>query len=85
MTDNNTARHLRVVQDSPDDYVEEVFGESGYLADKFDGYKVRDGQVELTRAVAKALEEILVKGMGVGHKNYSSLIGAQTLARREET
>ena len=59
MIDSNAARrqqhtHLRVVQS--DNYVEEVFGESGYLADKFDGYKVRDGQVELTRAVAKALE-----------------------------
>lgn len=37
------------------DYVDAVFGSSGYLAQRFAGYRVRDGQVALARAVDSAI------------------------------
>ena len=38
-----------------DDPVEATFGEGGYLAQKFDGYRPRPGQLSLSRAVLDAI------------------------------
>lgn len=42
---------------SAPDYIEEVFGATGYLAKKFSGYTPRPGQVALARAVDAAIRD----------------------------
>lgn len=41
---------------APDEYLESVFGGGGYLAQHFNGYAPRDGQIALAQAVDSALQ-----------------------------
>ncbi len=38
-------------------YIDEVFGQTGYLSQRFPGYAPREGQLTLTRAVDRAIRE----------------------------
>lgn len=42
--------------DALEDFIDSVFGEGGYLAQHFEGYEPRDGQVEMASACAEAME-----------------------------
>lgn len=44
------------VADQGVDFIDAVFGTSGYLAQRFAGYRVREGQVALARAVDSAIK-----------------------------
>ena len=59
------------------DYIDQVFGPSGFLARKFDGYETRPAQVEIVRAIDDALtngKNLLVEaGCGTG-KSVSYLV-----------
>lgn len=51
-----SAATLAAVADHSVDFIDAVFGTSGYLAQRFAGYRVRDGQVALARAVDSAIK-----------------------------
>ncbi len=61
------------------DPVDAVFGPGGLLAEKFDGYKQRPGQVALSRAVFEAIEArdhlVAEGGTGIG-KSFAYLVPA---------
>lgn len=73
----------------PDDYLESVFGRKGYLADKFDGYAVRRGQVALADAVDSAIRQIdgkrhlLAEGPTGTGKSIAYLVPATYWAARQ--
>lgn len=48
---------LKVIQGGATDYVQDVFGERGYLARYFKGYRPRPGQIQLARAIDRAIVE----------------------------
>src|SRR5262249_35070071 len=64
---------------SPDEYLGRVFGEGGYLAERFQGYRPRAGQVALASAIDDAIatgDHLLGEGgTGVG-KSYAYLVPA---------
>ena len=62
-----------------DDPVEATFGEGGYLAQKFDGYKPRPGQVALSRAVLSAIatgDHLVCEGPTGTGKSFAYLVPA---------
>lgn len=40
------------------DYINQVFGADGYLANRVDGYRPRDGQIKLARAIDRGIREV---------------------------
>lgn len=62
-----------------DDPIEATFGESGYLSQKFDGYKPRPGQISLSRAVLSAIatgDHLICEGPTGTGKSFAYLVPA---------
>src|SRR5262249_17729093 len=64
---------------SADEYLERVFGDGGYLAQRFSSYRRREGQVALARAFDEAIafrEHVFAEGgTGIG-KSFAYLVPA---------
>lgn len=52
-----TVIHGALAGEPAGDYIEDVFGEGGFLAGKVPGYKPRPGQIKLARAIDRAIRE----------------------------
>lgn len=69
------------------DYIDQVFGPTGYLSQRFPGYAPRDGQVALTRAVDRAIAEqghLLAEAPTGTGKSLAYAVPAIHHARRKE-
>jgi len=69
------------------DFIQEVFGPEGHLAQAFDGYKMRSGQVDLAQAVCDAIsagENLMVEGPAGTGKSFGYSVPAVEFAVRTE-